>query len=334
MRLPCPLRCLDLILAPYQIILSSVNLRRLIEISIFIALSCAVVHADEGVHPLSIEALRERKYSAGTITFLNSVPALEGLEAREFQYESDGNTVYGLIEKPIGKAPPGGWPVILLAHGYIPPNLYSTTKNYRLVTQYYAAGGFFVVKPDYRGHGRSTNRSRSPARTVDYTVDVMNLIAGLKMISDVDSENIFLYGHSMGGEIGLRIMTISNDLKGSTLWAPVTRDFPENTLYFLRKRNYKEAAQRLELINTEIPPEAHASITPNNYLDSINTPLIIHHGSADESVPFNWSQPFRQRLDAAGVPYTFYEYPGENHNISKSFYKVMTIDMEFFRNLM
>jgi dipeptidyl aminopeptidase/acylaminoacyl peptidase len=174
-------------------------------------------------HPLSIEGLREREYSAEPLTLLDAVPAAEGLEAREFSYESEGNTLYGLIEQPSGTPPADGWPVILLAHGYIPVDAYSTVDSYRLVTRYYAAGGFMVVKPDYRGHGRSEGRSESAARTIDYSVDVLNLLSGLDKIPGADTNNIFLYGHSMGGEIGLRILTVNQSLKGATLWAAVDR---------------------------------------------------------------------------------------------------------------
>lgn len=284
-------------------------------------------------HPMSIEGLRSREFSAGSISLLNQIEASEGLEAWEFSYESEGLEVFGLIEKPAGDAPDGGWPVIILAHGYIPPDSYSTVDNYRLVTRYYAAGGFIVVKPDYRGHGRSEGAGGGPTRTIDYSIDVLNLIAGMESIPDADPDNIFLYGHSMGGEIGLRILTVNDSLKGASLWAAVTERFPENTLYFVRKRGAEEAARLQAQIDEQFTPEEYASLTPNNYLESIDVPMLVHHGTEDESVPYEWSAPFRERLDNAAVTYTFYEYPGENHNISRSFYKVMDKDMEFFRSL-
>lgn len=285
-------------------------------------------------HPMSIEGLRTREFKAENFTIMNRVDARDGLKAWDFSYKSEEFTNYGLIEKPAGDVPPGGWPVIVLAHGYIPPDIYSTLDNYRLVTRYYAAGGFIVVKPDYRGHGRSESREGGPARTIDYSIDVLNLIAGLGNIPGADTNNVFLYGHSMGGEIGLRILTVNDSLRGASLWAAVTENFPENTLYFIRRRSEKDAARLQALIDTEFSRDDYASLTPNNYLESIDVPILVHHGTDDESVPFEWSIPFRKKLDNAGVDYTFYEYPGENHNISKSFYKVMDRDMEFFRSLM
>ena len=275
--------------------------------------------ASSGAHPKSIPELRNRLFSAGSLEILDPVPAIDTLRAWEFSYESEGFTNYGLIEQPAGEPPKNGWPVIILAHGYIPPDSYSTAESYRLVTRYYASGGFMVVKPDYRGHGRSEGGVPSAARTVDYTLDVLNLIAGLEEIPNADTDNIFLYGHSMGGEIGLRILTVNDSLKGATLWAAVTESFPENTLYFIRKRSPEEAERLQSLIDREFTPDDYPSLTPNSYLDSISVPILIHHGTEDESVPFGWTLPFRRRLDAAGVDYVFFEYPGENHNISGEF---------------
>jgi dipeptidyl aminopeptidase/acylaminoacyl peptidase len=100
-------------------------------------------------------------------------------------------------------------------------------------------------------------------------------------------------------------------------------------MYFIRRRG-GDAAERLQsLIDAEFEPEDYPSLTPNSYLNSISVPLLVHHGTVDESVPFEWSVPFRRRLDEAGVEYQFYEYPGENHNISRSFYSVMDRDMAF-----
>jgi len=283
---------------------------------------------------MSIEGLRKRRFSAENFTLLEAVSAEEGLKAREFTYRSDGLLNYGLIEEPDEPAPPEGWPVIVLAHGHIPPDAYSTEKHYRLVAQRFARGGFVVVKPDYRGHGRSEGQGGGPTRTIDYTIDVLNLIAGLNNIPNINPENIFLYGHSMGGEIGLRILTVNQSLRAATLWAAVTQPYPENTLYFIRRRDAKAAASLLAQVEAMFTPKEYALLSPITYLESIKVPLFVHHGTSDESVPFEWSISFRDRLDKAGVNYTFHEYPGEDHNISQSFNTVIDTDIAFFKSLM
>jgi len=288
----------------------------------------------EPPHPLSIEGLRERDFPKLEIELGNAIEADEGLEAWEFTYDSDGNTIYALLERQIGEAPSSnGWPVIIVAHGYIPPEIYSTSQNYRSITRYYAKGGFLVLKPDYRGHDRSEGIARSPTATIDYSIDVLNLISQIDSVPDADTDNVFLFGHSMGGEITLRILTVSDAIKGATLWAPVTKKYPENMLYFVRK-DYSVTLEELQnAINALFTPDEYDLLSPGNYLDLISIPTLIHHGTQDESVPFEWSIGFREALDEAEVDYIFYKYPGENHNISRSYYKVMDKDMEFFKGL-
>ncbi len=79
-------------------------------------------------HPLSIEGLRVREFSAGSIKLLKQVDAADGLEAWDFSYNSEGLELFGLIEKPAGEAPPGGWPLlfwptVIYFHHLTPPSI-------------------------------------------------------------------------------------------------------------------------------------------------------------------------------------------------------------------
>ena len=60
--------------------------------------------------------------------------------------------------------------------------------------------------------------------------------------------------------------------------------------------------------------------------------LQLHHGTADESVPTEFSQTLYQQVQAAklSVPVEYYEYPGDNHNLSKSFNTAMQRSIAFF----
>lgn len=268
-----------------------------------------------------------------------AVEADEGLKAWDFTYDSEGFTIYGLLERPAGPPPsPEGWPVIILAHGYIPPDVFVTSKNYRSITRHFAKGGFLVLKPDYRGHDRSEGISNTPTSTIDYSIDVLNLIGQIDSVPGADTDKVFLFGHSMGGEIGLRVLTVSKKLLGATLWAPASKGFPENTLYFIKTERPKELrsqelAEFQNTIEALFDPDEYDSLNPGNYLDSIDVPILVHHGTHDDIIPFEWSAGLIEALKKAEVDCTFYEYPGEDHNISVSYYEVMDKDMEFFRSL-
>ena len=49
----------------------------------------------------------------------------------------------------------------------------------------------------------------------------------------------------MGGEVALRLLEISDQFRGATLWAPAVTDFPENFFYFVRKNRSQQLAERM-----------------------------------------------------------------------------------------
>ena len=82
----------------------------------------------------------------------------------------------------------------------------------------------------------------------------------------------------------------------------------------------------------ESNPAFWASISPSSYLADLSGPLQLHHGTADESVPTEFSQTLYQQAQEAklSVPVDYYEYPGDNHNLSKSFNTAMQRSIAFF----
>ncbi len=301
-----------------------------------------VVDTRRSPHPNSLEAYFSASYRPQTVKDVQELPTQKGTRARIISYRSGGGTVRALLEMPDKAPPTQGWPVLLVAHGYIPPRAYTTEGSYRLVTRHYAKGGFLVIKPDYRGHGKSEGflpvGTQGLYRSSFYAVDVMNILVSIVSIPEADVSNVFFYGHSMGGDVGLWVLESAQKLapvklKAATFWAAVSRPFPENVLYFRNKRNPEEAERLKKEIEAELADYSLELFTPLTYLDRISLPLYVHHGTKDASVPFSWSVELMAKLKAAGVKADFFEYPGEDHNISKSFYRVMDRDMEFFRRL-
>ena len=72
------------------------------------------------------------------------------------------------------------------------------------------------------------------------------------------------------------------------------------------------------------------AISANSYLADLSGPIQLHHGTADEDVPLEFSQTLYQQIRAAGKYAELYTYPGDNHNISASFDTAMSRSIEFY----
>jgi len=67
------------------------------------------------------------------------------------------------------------------------------------------------------------------------------------------------------------------------------------------------------------------------YLKDISGPIQLHHGTADETVPYTLSEKLYNRLRTAGKEVEYYTYEGADHNISSpAFELAIERSIEFF----
>jgi dipeptidyl aminopeptidase/acylaminoacyl peptidase len=80
----------------------------------------------------------------------------------------------------------------------------------------------------------------------------------------------------------------------------------------------------------EEAPEIWAAISPNAYVTEISGPLQLHHGTNDSDVPVEYSQTLNRQLQAVAGAVEYYEYRGDNHNLSVNFNTAMARSVAFF----
>jgi dipeptidyl aminopeptidase/acylaminoacyl peptidase len=277
-------------------------------------------------------------------------------------YLSEGLKIYALLTVPDGEMPPGGWPVIVFNHGFIPPDVYRTTERYIAYVDTLARHGYIVFRIDYRGHDQSEGEAQGAYSNPGYTVDVLNAVASIKRFPLANPEKVGMWGHSMGGYLTLRAMVISPDIKAGVIWAGVVGSYPE-MLYNWRggiretptptpapgsslgsspgpsqvSSSGSPAASRrwrTDWIATfgtpEQNPEFWDSVSATSFVPDLSGPLQLHHGTADESVPLEFSIRLAERVRAAGGTADLYIYDGDNHNISNYFSTAMARTVAFF----
>lgn len=288
--------------------------------------------ASEGNLPVrhSIDYLRQKEFAPSEIEIVREVRETSGFTSYVVSYDSGDLKQYALMNVPSDGQEK--YPVVIVNHGYIAPEIYSTTDSYINTSAFYANNGFLVLKPDYRGHDESET-DNAPNRRLAYVEDVMYLLTSLESLEFADTDNVFMYGHSMGGDITLKVIEATDQIKGASLWAPVAQQFPESILYFIRRNRTPERIEEIENeIFSNIDSADYEKISPLNYIHYIDTDVILHHGTNDESVPYEWSENLVKLFDEAGKEIEFYTYPGDNHDIAGNFSRALAIDVEFFKS--
>ncbi|MDP4009987.1 MAG: alpha/beta fold hydrolase [Candidatus Shapirobacteria bacterium] len=285
-------------------------------------------------HPDAIDQISKRVLTNQAITVEKTITTTDNHQTYLISYPSDNFKLYALMSQPVGTPPEGGWPVVVVNHGYIPPNHYSTTSSYINTFNYFASQGFVVLKPDYRGHDNSEGGPDPILGRLQYAVDVLNLIADIKSINEANPNKIFLFGHSMGGDVALMVAEASPQIKALVLWAPAVTTFPENITYFMhyhlsKTTDFKKLEETLNQLISQYGKDQFSSFSNAT---KINIPIILQQGNADESVPFTWGEALNKHLKSEGKNITFYQYPSDNHNISNHWYDALSKDVEFFKS--
>lgn len=297
-------------------------------------------------HPLTIQSMRERQYPGSDIVIEETLTPGSNYSRYLVSYLSEGFKIYALMTVPFGEKPATGWPVIIFNHGFIPPAQYRTTERYVAYVDWLARSGYIVFRSDYRGHGNSEGDPRGAYGSPDYVVDVLNAVAAMKRHPDADPNRIGMWGHSMGGYITLRSMVINPEIRAGVIWAGVVGSYTDLVERWRRTPTPSGGTPqptftprpgrrwRAELIEQYGPPEENPafwnSISANAYLAELSGPVQLHHGTADRSVPIEFSERLYQQISDAGKTAEYYSYEGDDHNIATSFGLAMQRTIEFF----
>lgn len=292
-------------------------MKRLILLILLVLLSCrgstlpvTTSPTPEPYEQYTIEHLRERTYGGGEIELVKILEEAGTFTRYLIRYPSDGLNIYGFINVPKGAGP---YPVIIAIHGYVLADSYADMSYESDAYDWLTQAGYIVVHPNLRNYVPSD--SGDNLFRVGMAVDVLNLIALLKsgaapaeLVSTAAPDRIGLWGHSLGGSIALRVLTVSADVKAAVLYASIGGDEKKNTE--ILQTIYPDPAFQIEM-NTA--PEILDRISPIHYYPSITSAVQLFHGTADPVVPIGLAEENCAALTDAGVNIHCTYFTEESH---------------------
>lgn len=252
-----------------------------------------------------IESLRKREFRGGEIKIEQTPSQNDSFTSYQISYPSDNLKIYGMMNVPEGDPPAGGFPVVILNHGYFNAASFTSGDGTHAMADILAANGYITLASDYRGFGKSEDAlsQRSGGHRPEYAIDVLNLIASVRSLPKADTDKIGMWGHSMGGEVSLRTVEATDQIKAVVLWAPTSGNAADNAAFYGGRR---------------ISPRPNnpdvAGISPINYLQYISSPISLHQGLSDTEVKPEWSKKLKDALEKEGKTVEFFEYEGQDHN--------------------
>ncbi|MCX5557861.1 S9 family peptidase [Streptomyces sp. NBC_00038] len=282
--------------------------------------------------PVSIPGLIEREHTGSNLKLGDVLTRTTAYTRYAVTYEANGLTISGIMNIPTGKGP---FPALVLAHGYIDPDVYTTGRGLAREQDLLARNGYVVLHTDYRNHATS---DKDPDNDVNlrlgYTEDVIGAVLALRSSTrpEIDGERIGLLGRSMGGGVTYNTLVVEPGLvDAAVVFAPVSSRPAENVDRFQRSEGDPIVAEIEAAHGTpEQNPKFWREVSPMTYADRVTEPLLIHHGTADDTCPITWSRQTTAAFKAAGKDVQLKEYKGESHAFGPQWPASMDTTMAFF----
>ena len=279
----------------------------------------------------SLPALMREKLRGGSIRRERTQLTTDAYTRYEVSYPSGALRVSGILVVPSGKGP---FPAVVLNHGYIEPSIYVTGQGLSREQDHLARAGFLVLHTDYRGHAGSDPATALSRETrLGYTRDTINAVQSLKREKAVDPDRVAMLGRSMGGAVTLNALVAKPGLvKAGVVFASVSSRFLDNFDRWTRPERPEAATAFTEKFGTPADePGFYDGLSARRYFDRITAPVLLHHGTADDTCPIAWSRTTQSLLREAGVRSRLDVYDNEQHAFGPQWPESMRRTVAFLR---
>lgn len=222
----------------------------------------------------------------------------------------NGFTEDGVLTYPVGYEAGRRYPIVLLIHGG--PTA-SSTERFSALVQLFAAEGFVVFQPNYRGsnnrgdayqHALYRDTGDGPGR------DVLAGLAAVEKLGIVDPARVAVTGWSYGGYMTAWLTSHDRRWKAAVAGAPLTDWVMDYTLaYYQQGDEYFFGGPPWDP-KTQGIWRAQSPIT---HVRNVTAPTLLLGDVGDPNVPLLNAYEWYHALRDNGVEVQFFAYPADTH---------------------
>jgi dipeptidyl aminopeptidase/acylaminoacyl peptidase len=242
----------------------------------------------------------------------------------------DGVMVEGLLYYPVDYQAGQRYPLIVSTHGGP-----AASDRFGFATEYqvYAAKGYAVLRPNYRGstgYGDAFLRDMVKGYFKQAHLDVMTGVDHVIAMGIADPARLVKMGWSAGGHMTNKIITFTDRFKAASSGAGAANWISMYAQSDIRE--YRTPWFGGTPWQANAPIDLYWNHSPLKDAAKVKTPTIFLVGEQDPRVPLPQSVEMYRALKSNGVPTHLYVAPREGHGWSELRHRLfkLQIEMEWF----
>jgi dipeptidyl aminopeptidase/acylaminoacyl peptidase len=256
-------------------------------------------------------------YAEGRATLIGAVSPTRavkhGAEMKAVQYRArDGLEISAYLTLPAGREA-RGLPLIVMPHG---GPFARDSWGYDPWVQYLADRGYAVLQPNYRGstgYGRSFVEKGNGEWGRGMQNDVDDGADWLAAQGIADPRRICIMGASYGGYAAMWAATRSASRYRCAISFAGISDVAAQLAYdrkTFEERDYRAWKHRIQGNAASLD-----ALSPLARVDALRMPILVAHGSADDTVPADQSIRLHAALTRLGRVHDYVAYEGQGHTL-------------------
>ena len=215
---------------------------------------------------------------------------------RPIVFYNKGQQLNGVLHSP--KASDTPCPAVAFFHGFTGTKV-EPHRIFVKTARELAAIGFYALRFDFRGSGDSEG-DFSEMTIGGESSDAIKSIDVLAAMPGIDTERIGILGLSMGGCVAACVSGQDKRVKSTVMWAPLSDDPPDRKQEILERSKHTPTPEEIAQSNANVVGKAFyeelPEISPSALIQQFTGPLLVIHGSGDETVPVSHGKRYHELM--------------------------------------